>query len=224
MKSAGTYSWDGGYSLCVDVSGNVYVAGGFNDSQITFDSITITTPPWPASLDPIFVVKYDPNGNALCGSSLISGGDDLMGICTDNSNVYVASDFTLSPFFVGPDSLFMTGGAEFIFVAKLKGPTVPKTDSLSNNNFFLPNAFSPNNDGHNDLFTLKGWKNNVKEFNIIIYDRWGEKVFESNDPEMGWDGTYKGKLTDPAVFVYSINATSISGDKIIRKGTISLIR
>ena len=88
----------------------------------------------------------------------------------------------------------------------------------------VPNAFSPNNDGHNDLFKLQGWKNSVTEFTIIIYDRWGEKVFESNDPEKTWDGTYKGKSMDAGVFVYFINATAISGEKIIRKGNISLIR
>jgi len=102
--------------------------------------------------------------------------------------------------------------------------TLCDTTPASSSSLTIPNAFSPNNDGHNDLFTLHGWKNSVAAFTIIIYDRWGEKVFESNDPEIAWDGTYKGALMGAAVFAYYINATVISGEKIIRKGNISLIR
>lgn len=91
-------------------------------------------------------------------------------------------------------------------------------------NFPVPNAFSPNNDGHSDLFILHGWENCVSSFSIYIFDRWGEKVFETKNSAIGWDGNYKGKPLDPAVFVYFINAESLTGDKITKKGNISLIR
>lgn len=110
--------------------------------------------------------------------------------------------------------------------------------------FTVPNAFSPNNDGHNDAFCLQGWTKCVMQFSIIIYDRWGEKVFESTDPGFCWDGSYaeRSRSIQPAtltstplskraeapmnsaVFVYSINAALYSGEKISRKGNISLIR
>jgi gliding motility-associated-like protein len=106
-----------------------------------------------------------------------------------------------------------------VFVGKCADTT---SDTI--NTITLPNAFSPNNDGHNDLFILQGWKNRVTEFSIMIYNRWGEKVFESNDPERAWDGTYNGKLMDVGVFAYYINATLNNGEKIIKKGNISLIR
>ena len=95
---------------------------------------------------------------------------------------------------------------------------------LSNQNFKIPNAFSPNNDGKNDILCLQGWENCIKEFTILIYDRWGEKVFESNNPSFCWDGTYKGKLINTAVFVYYLKATLINGEEITKKGNISLIR
>jgi gliding motility-associated-like protein len=88
-----------------------------------------------------------------------------------------------------------------------------------------PNAFSPDGDGHNDFFVLQGWKNNcVEQFSMIIYDRWGEKIFETTDPDKGWDGTSNGKKMDAAVFVYYISATLYNGEKINRKGNVSLIR
>lgn len=91
--------------------------------------------------------------------------------------------------------------------------------------YTVPNAFSPNNDGHNDLFVLRGWLNNcVSDFSLNVFDRWGEKVFESNDPSKSWDGTFRGKTLDPNVFVYFINANVNGGDKIHKKGNISLIR
>lgn len=87
---------------------------------------------------------------------------------------------------------------------------------------FVPSAFSPNNDGHNELLCLRG--NCIQTCYFAIYDRWGEKVFETSDPKMCWDGTYNGKLENTAVFVYTLNITLINGEKISKKGTISLIR
>ena len=88
----------------------------------------------------------------------------------------------------------------------------------------VPNAFSPNNDGHSDLFILHGWANCTTTFSFNIYNRWGEKVFESQNPAQSWDGTYKGQPLNTGVFVYAINAIALSGEPILKKGNISLIR
>jgi len=87
----------------------------------------------------------------------------------------------------------------------------------------VPNAFTPNNDGHNDAFCLKGFTDCITNFSVMIFDRWGEKVFESNDPSFCWDGVYKGELMNSAVFVYVIKATK-KKEQINKKGNISLIR
>lgn len=87
-----------------------------------------------------------------------------------------------------------------------------------------PNAFSPNNDGHSDLFILQGWENCITSFYFVIFDRWGEKVFETENIDEGWDGSFKGKPLDPAVFVYYIKAKDLKGEKVLKKGNISLIR
>ncbi|HEU4718230.1 MAG TPA: gliding motility-associated C-terminal domain-containing protein, partial [Bacteroidia bacterium] len=87
---------------------------------------------------------------------------------------------------------------------------------------FVPNAFSPNNDSKNDVLLVMG--NCVTGINFQVFDRWGEKVFESNDPSMGWDGTYNGKPLDAGVYVYQLEATLVTGDVVQKKGNISLIR
>lgn len=87
---------------------------------------------------------------------------------------------------------------------------------------FIPTAFSPNNDGHNELVCLRGTC--VQTFYFAIYNRWGEKVFETTDQTLCWDGTYKGKPENTGVFVYTLDALLTNGVKISRKGNISLIR
>jgi gliding motility-associated-like protein len=87
---------------------------------------------------------------------------------------------------------------------------------------FVPNAFSPNNDGQNDFLQVYGPK--ITTMTFRMYDRWGNMVFEASDPGMKWDGIYNGKMMDPAVFVYHLEATLITGDRIKKKGNVSLIR
>ncbi len=99
-----------------------------------------------------------------------------------------------------------------------------ETPCPANLDLSVPNAFSPNGDGHNDVITLHGWKECVTNFVFIIYDRWGEKVFESDDPAKVWDGIFKGKPMDPAVFAYYISATNNNNEPFIRKGNITLLR
>lgn len=87
---------------------------------------------------------------------------------------------------------------------------------------FVPNAFTPNGDGENDILLVRG--NNITDMTLRIYHRWGEKVFESTNQSQGWDGTYKGKDCDPAVFVYYLDVTCLGGETYQEKGNISLIR
>lgn len=87
----------------------------------------------------------------------------------------------------------------------------------------VPNAFSPNGDGNNDIIYAKGW--GLKELIAFkIYNRYGELVFESNDFDHGWDGTYKGKPQNMETYVYTVEAETYSGKVLSKKGNISLLR
>ncbi len=87
---------------------------------------------------------------------------------------------------------------------------------------FVPNAFSPDNDGENDMECVYG--KCIKSMYFVIYDRWGEKVFETTNKSQCWDGTYKGKEMNTAVFVYYLKANLTTGEEVIKKGNISLMR
>tara|TARA_Y100000589_G_scaffold187124_1_gene177200 strand:+ start:41642 stop:45415 length:3774 start_codon:yes stop_codon:yes gene_type:complete len=86
----------------------------------------------------------------------------------------------------------------------------------------VPNAFSPNNDGNNDILYVKG--NGIETLLFIVYNRYGQKVFETTDITQGWDGTFKGKPENEGVFVYYLEVTfkDFSSQKL--KGNITLIR
>jgi gliding motility-associated-like protein len=93
---------------------------------------------------------------------------------------------------------------------------------------FVPNTFTPNNDGVNDYFYPQGkGLSEVRSFKV--YNRWGELIFERqnmplNEPTAGWDGMHKGSPLKPDVFVYIIRAFCESGEPIELKGDISLVR
>jgi len=64
----------------------------------------------------------------------------------------------------------------------------------------------------------------VEKMELKIYNRWGELVFESNNQLTGWDGTYKGELVQPAVFVYHLKVYCIDGQEYFKKGNVTVIR
>lgn len=87
---------------------------------------------------------------------------------------------------------------------------------------FAPTAFTPNNDGVNDVFYFKG--NFVKEYHVWVFDRWGRKMFESTNMNDGWDGTYQGKPAPEGVYTYRVEVANYNGEKGERNGTITLLR
>lgn len=92
----------------------------------------------------------------------------------------------------------------------------------------VPNTFTPNNDGINDLFKLIGYQSTLQTFHIWIYDRWGNKVYESTDPDFAWDGTdifNTNKPLNTAVFAYVIEyKLAYENEKREMGGNISLIK
>lgn len=87
---------------------------------------------------------------------------------------------------------------------------------------YIPNAFSPNGDNQNDILFVRG--SLITEMQFQIFNRWGECVFESNDIADGWNGTWRGRDCESAVFTYVFRARLVDGSDVNRKGNISLIR
>jgi len=87
---------------------------------------------------------------------------------------------------------------------------------------FIPNAFTPNNDGKNDVFKVYG--SALKEAEIRIYTQWGAQIFETGDNTTGWDGKSTGIPQPVGVYIYVIKIRMQDEDTFIKKGTVNLIR
>jgi gliding motility-associated-like protein len=93
---------------------------------------------------------------------------------------------------------------------------------------YIPNAFTPNGDGKNDVFNIKGYGiQRVKSFRI--FNRWGQVVFRREnfipgDRYYGWDGMFNGRIADPGAYVYIAEVTCNEGKAVVVKGTVMLVR
>jgi len=86
---------------------------------------------------------------------------------------------------------------------------------------YIPNAFTPDGDGLNDLFIPVG--KGITEYTLQIFDRWGELIFQSSDFNKGWDGTYKSEPVPMGSYVYKISAKG-NGSRVIEKnGSVTVV-
>ena len=87
---------------------------------------------------------------------------------------------------------------------------------------YIPNAFSPDGDGINEIFKPQG--RNITEYQFDIYDRWGVRLFSTDKFTEGWDGTVNGKIAPIGVYVYQIKFTAYAKYETVKIGKVSLIR
>lgn len=87
---------------------------------------------------------------------------------------------------------------------------------------YVPNAFTPNGDGLNDSFELKG--EGIASYQFAIFNRWGEQVYLSRDINQSWDGTFHGNPSQEGVYIWKLEARVLSGLEVKRGGSLTLIR
>ncbi len=101
--------------------------------------------------------------------------------------------------------------------AAVTGTATSLTDDI-----FVPNAFTPNGDGKNDVVRVHS--EGIKTLSFCVYDQWGECLFTTTDMSTGWDGTFKGNREPFGVYIYYLKALMNNGHQVNRKGTITLLR
>jgi gliding motility-associated-like protein len=119
-------------------------------------------------------------------------------------------------------------GEYFVVVTSDQGCLSSETVQIlwSGQDFYLPNAFTPNGDGLNDSFAPLPRADYFGEYHLSIHNRWGELLFESSSPNKGWDGRFKGQLVQEGVYIYRIvyNAHRNSTEDKVVSGTVVLLR
>lgn len=88
---------------------------------------------------------------------------------------------------------------------------------------FFPTGFTPNNDLRNDFFGPLGNLNAIKDYSLVVYNRWGQLVFQSNDPFKKWDGKVQSKNPQANTFVWVAKFTYKTQTNIVRKGTVTIV-
>jgi gliding motility-associated-like protein len=125
----------------------------------------------------------------------------------------------------------LTGNQTVSIQVRALGPHVCETSelsflvsgtTLSSKEIFVPNVFTPNGDGKNDVLFVYG--NYMASIQFKIFNQWGEMIFSSQSAAIGWDGSYKGKQQPVGVYVYALKAVLQDGVVVNKKGSVNLIR
>ncbi|MCD6018337.1 MAG: Ig domain protein group 2 domain protein [Bacteroidetes bacterium] len=133
---------------------------------------------------------------------------------------------TYSPVSQNPTNVFTTGTYTVTLIASsgLCSDTASVVIVVENGlSLEIPNVFTPNGDGSNEVFTIKS--TGIKEISLQVFNRWGEKLYEFTGPKASWDGLApNGILVPEGTYFYFVNATGFDETKIERKGTLNLFR
>ncbi|RYY85089.1 MAG: T9SS type B sorting domain-containing protein, partial [Chitinophagaceae bacterium] len=107
-------------------------------------------------------------------------------------------------------------------VACQNSVSAPFTERSRPDEIFIPNSFTPNGDGLNDVLQVYGY--GVTELQFTVFNQWGEKIADSRDQRNAWDGTYKGKAQPSGVYLYVCRIVLANGTVLTKKGSINLVR
>jgi len=159
---------------------------------------------WSLGVNNYLLEKFDQNGNLLSSNDI---GNNL-----NHDDILLDSDGQLIIYQVTafPNDISLSEAKSNIREVSIK--------SVLN----LPNAFTPNGDGLNDVFMVNG--KFINTFTIKIFSKWGELIFFSNDVDLGWDGNINGELAPQGTYAYIVEATDLIGNILTRSGLITLLK
>ena len=161
--------------------------------------LVVTSPNYTNSS--IVLVSWNPSSGLNCSDCI-----DPTVLTYEHYTEYIA---TVS--YEGGDGALCTASSNAVIIVQ------------NNLELFIPNAFTPGNfDDMNNVFEVFG--EGIEYVTMQVYNRWGEKIFESNNQKVSWDGTFKGEIQSPGVYTYYVKVEYLDGKIIDRKGSVTLIR
>ncbi len=226
-----TYSWYPPELIETQLSPSSVQAVTSNSAYLYVDVTTANNCSFTDSIlidvSPVFA------GNVVASANenvIISGGETTLS-ATPNGNFqysWTPTEGLQSPneqstlATVNETTTFLVQISDGICVATDTVTITCVTDECKPPYVFVPNAFSPNDKNKNEIFYVRGLQ--ITKMLLRVYNRWGELVFESQDPAIGWDGTYKGRKLDPDVFDYYLEVTCVGGNTELIKGNVTILK
>ncbi len=207
VQGAVSYFVESNLSGCISTSREevkITVRPALATPVVTLDSVGTNMIRWRWSSVP-GATGYEVTTNN--GTTWTTPSSGTLGLTHTVSGLQVGQTLTLQ--------VRVLGGCVPVASLPVSGTTV--TDQV-----YIPNAFTPNNDGLNDV--LRVYSNVIREMRFVVFNQWGEKIFESRSQAVAWDGTHKGKPQPSGVYMYVCDITLNDGTRIQRKGEINLVR
>jgi gliding motility-associated-like protein len=214
-------------------------SGGVNNPQSAVSQVEglipgSTTLVWivqngvcPPSSDTLLIVVGNSDLSADAGSdvSIFQGESTNLNASGNGAFSWSPADGLSCIDCQNPTATPMTSTVYYLTVTSDEG--CKQTDSIVvtidlKKDWFIPSAFSPNNDGHNDVLYLRGY--GIKSFSLQVFDRWGAMVFKTEDLSNGWDGNYQSKPASSGVYHWVLSLSYESGELVEQKGNITLAR
>ncbi|MFT3934721.1 MAG: gliding motility-associated C-terminal domain-containing protein [Chitinophagaceae bacterium] len=216
-----TLLWQGlgsnnSYTVAPTVTTDYIVTATNANGCQTTTGVKITVEDFSATLES----NPDP---VLSGTNVIlkaGGNTNFSVLAWTPTSVFTNQTAITQSFIIQDTSLYsvvVKSQAGCIDTAYLKVMPEPNTQD-----FFMPNAFTPNGDGKNDIFKAYGLS--IKEIELRVFNQWGQLLYETRNPAAGWNGYYKGSIQPAGPYVYTVKVTLYSGKTFAKKGTFSLIR
>jgi gliding motility-associated-like protein len=181
---------------------------------VTKDTVRVFAQPHVhlANVTPTQVIHYGSTAHLNADGGYYYHWEPAQGL--DNANIKDPITMPLEPTIYTVYAMNEYGGCRDSATIKV---------DLVNDQEFIPSAFTPNFDGKNDEFKIVNMRSQrLLEFRV--YDRWGQKVFETKDPSQGWDGNYNGKAMDSGVYSYIIHVAMPDGTQTTYRGNVTLLR
>lgn len=212
------YSWSNSSSTnsIVTTSGGIVTVSNTNACGTNTASIMVSVTNLNASIS-----ANPTNGTTPVIVSFTNNSNGANTYLWDFGNGNTANTQSVSP------QTYYNSGIYTVYLTVTDGVCID-VDSLTirvseeDPTLYVPNAFTPNGDSINDIFWIGA--TNIKDFNIIIFDRWGLKLFESSDLLVSWTGKVNGKEVPDGCYFYLINAKGIDDKEIKKQGTITLFK
>lgn len=172
--------------------------------------------------DPFFLdVEADPNATINEGESVeLHVVNVVPGVSYSWSNGEEGTSIVVSP--EETTTYIVTGIDKDGCLASDTITVTVRNAKCDETDVYIPNAFTPNGDGSNDIFIPRS--HFIDEMELIIFNRWGQEIFKSTDKTVGWDGTFNGKPVSPDAYAYYLKVICVNAETYLKRGNVTLIR
>ena len=220
-----SYEWISEYELFFGLDSSTFISYPENS---TWYKVIVTNTIGCIVYDSIFVEVYNvPYFDSIWASSysIFLGETTDLNIATNNNVLWSTNDntntITISPEYSSQYQVIIYN--EFCQIEDSIYIEV-KDVFCDKNRIVIPNAFTPNEDGKNDFYRIDDLDGVITHFKLEVFNRFGQKVFSSNDINNSWDGYHNGELLSSQVFDYYLEIQCIGEKKLFQKGNITLVR